>query len=154
NRSRTEPVPQPMRKAAMAWGLFLLAAFSSLRQLANPLGGSKLVLDSFLFPGVLAWYVIRDFPVRRWLPVLHATVCLMSIYVACIGAIELLTGQDLLPLPSAVFYSPEQTGSVARVNGPFQTNDAMGLIGLITLCLLVFLNGVMEKPLSGKRRMF
>ncbi len=145
-------LPLSLRRAGTAWFFFLLAAVCSLRMMANPLGASKMVFDSFIFPGLLAWYVIKNFDVRRWLPVLHAVVCVMAIYVAAIGAAELITGQDFLELPAAVFFSPEQTGGFARVNGPFQTNDAMGLIGLITLCLLFFIRSAMDKPLSRMQR--
>ncbi len=38
-----------MMKAAVAWVFFLLAAFVSLRTLANPLGAAKEAADVFLF---------------------------------------------------------------------------------------------------------
>ncbi len=61
-----------------------------------------------------------------------------------------MTGQDLLPLPGAVF--SEATGTLRRVNGPFASNNSFGLIGLITLFFLVFLGRVLAHQLRVWRR--
>jgi O-antigen ligase len=131
-------LPTPMRTAAIWWVFFLFAAFTSLHNIDNALGASKEVIDAFVFPGVLGYYVWRNFPVRRKLSELHVLSSLMCVYVAAISVAELLRGEDLLPLPSAIMFTDE-TGLVQRVNGPFATNNSLGLIGLISLFFLIFL---------------
>ena len=144
-------VSSSMRKAAIAWTFFLLGAFFSLRSMENPLGASKEVLDAFLLPAVLAYCVLRNFDVRRNLSALHAATCIMTTYVAGIGVAEVLTGQDFLPLPAAIFFG-EETGSLQRVNGPFATNNSFGLIGLISLFFLIFLRRAIEERMPHWQR--
>lgn len=143
-------LPKTMNKAATAWCVFLLAAFTSLRMGENPLGALKNAMDAFVLPGLLAFYVIRYFPLRRWLRTIHTLTCIMSCYVALIGLVELLTGEDLLPLPGAAFISDE-TGTFKRVNGPFGGNLTLGLVGLITLWFLVFLRRALPHRLTSWR---
>jgi len=145
-------LPKTMNKAAIAWGIFVVAAFTSLRRVENPLGASKNVIDAFVFPGLLAYYVIRYLRVRQWLPTIHILTCLMAFYVALIGGAELSSGRDLLPLPSATFYS-QNSSLPARVNGPFLTNNSFGIIGLITLWFLVFLGRAQAYRLTSWRRL-
>jgi TonB family protein len=141
-------LPGALRNTAVAWGFFLAAALVSLRNLENPLGGTKQLIDAFILPGLLAYYVIRYFRLREWLPTIHVLTCVMALYVALIGAVELWTGQDLLPIPSGVFIS-EETGTLSRVNGPFASNASFGLIGLITLWFLVFLGRALANRVTG-----
>jgi hypothetical protein len=145
-------LPTQMQVAAFFWILFLLAAFASLRNMDNPLGASKEVIDAFVFPAVLGYYVWRNFDVRRRLSELHILGCMMCVYVAAISVAELIRGEDLLPLPSAVMFT-DDTGVVQRVNGPFATNNSLGLIGLISLFLLIFLRRAIGKELPGWQRM-
>jgi O-antigen ligase len=145
------PLPAPMRTAAILWVLFLVAAFLSLQNMDNPLGASKEVIDAFALPAVLGYYVWRNFPVRRKLSELHILSCLMCVYVAAISVAELLRGEDLLPLPSAIMFS-DHTGVVQRVNGPFATNNSLGLIGLISLFLLIFLRRAIGTGMPGWQR--
>ena len=135
-RSRV-PLPQGIKYAGIAWTIFLVAVLTSLRHAGNPLGKIKEFLDVFVFPALLAWYVIEDFPLHRYLSKLHVFTCLMAIYVAAIGFVEFRTGLDLMPAHTSVFLV-EETG-LNRVNGPFATNNSFGLIGLVTLLFLVFL---------------
>jgi len=145
-------LPKTMNKAAIAWGIFVVAAFISLRNMENPLGASKEVIDAFVLPGLLAYYVIRYLRIRQWLPTIHILTCLMACYVALIGGAELSSGQDLLPLPGATFF-PDETGRFVRVNGPFGTNNSFGLIGLITVWFLVFLGRALAYRLTSWRRL-
>ena len=137
SRRQAFPLPLPLREAGIAWALFLAAALVSVRLAANPLGNAKELLDVFALPAVFAWYVVRDFPVRKHLAALHHLICLMTVYVAAIGFVEMVTGQDLMPFPTGIFLI-EDTG-FARVNGPFATNNSFGLIGLLSFYLLLFL---------------
>ncbi len=146
-----QPMPPLMRTAATWWGLFLVAAFVSLHSMDNVLGATKEVIDAFVFPAILGFYVWRSFPVRRKLSELHLLTTLMCLYVAAISVAELLTGEDLLPLPGAIFFS-DDTGAVQRVNGPFATNNSLGLIGLISLFLLIFLRRAIGRQMPGWQR--
>ncbi len=132
-----KPLPASLRTSGIWWGLFLVAAFASLHNMDNVLGATKEVLDAFVFPAVLALFIWRSFPVREKLLELHIVTSLMCIYVAAISVAEVLTGQDFLPLPAAIFFS-DDTGIIQRVNGPFATNNSLGLIGLTGLLILIF----------------
>jgi len=144
------PLPQEITQAGIAWTVFVVAVLLSLRQAENPLGKIKELLDVFVFPGVLAWYVIRNVSLRRHLSRLHGLTCLMGIYVAGIGVVEFETGQDLMPAHSGVFLV-EATG-LNRVNGPFATNNSFALIGLVTLLFLVFLRRSIANQMPGWQR--
>jgi len=144
-------LPTPMRTAAIWWVFFLFAAFTSLRNMDNALGASKEVIDAFILPGVLGYYVWRNFPVRSKLSQLHALSSLMCVYVSAISVAELLRGEDLLPLPAAIMFSDE-TGMLQRVNGPFATNNSLGLIGLISLFFLIFLRRAIGTRMPGWQR--
>ncbi len=137
------PVPRILKQVGIAWIIFLAGVLLSLRFAPNPLGKTKELLDVFVLPGILAWYLVRSFPLRRHLSTLHILTCLMAIYVAGIGFAEFATGTDLMPAPTGVFLV-EETG-LNRVNGPFTTNNSFGLIGLVTLLLLIFLHRSMAK---------
>ena len=149
---REKFLTKTMGKAALAWSLFLAAAFVSLRKMENPLGASKNVLDPFVSPALLAYYVIRHFRLRQWLPTIHILTCLMACYVAVIAGVELMTGEDLLPLPNATFFV-EETGNLMRVNGPFGTNCSLAIIGMLTLWFVVFLGRALADRLTGWRRL-
>lgn len=137
------PVPRMLKQVGIAWIIFLAGILLSLRFAPNPLGKAKELLDVFVLPGILAWYLVRSFPLRRHLSTLHVLTCLMAIYVAAIGFAEFATGADLMAAPTGVFLV-EETG-LNRVNGPFTTNNSYGLIGLVTLLLLIFLRRSMTK---------
>ncbi len=150
------PVPHEMKMAAVAWVVFILFAFTSLVQVWGDLGvaGTRLIVEAFIFPALLALFVIRVFPAHRYIRPLHTLIGLTSIYCAAIGLIEILTDTDLLPIPGAVFYGGDQTGGLPRVNGPFDANYCLAMIGAICFFLLLFLKGAMPGPISRGRRMF
>lgn len=137
SQSLRTPISRTLKNSAIAWALFLLTTLIGLRMTSNPLGNTKQLVDVFVLPGILAWYLIRTFEVRKHLATIHWLTCVMSIYVAGIGLAELVTGQDLLAFPTGIFLV-EETG-FTRVNGPFATNNSFGLIGLISFCFLLFL---------------
>jgi len=147
----TTPLPQGLKQAGIAWSLFLAGALISLRHVDNPLGRTKELLDTFAIPGVLAWYVIRNFNLRQNLSKLHVLACLMAIYVAAIGLVELKTGQDLLPISAGIFLV-EDTG-LNRPNGPFATNNSFALVGLVTLLLVVFLRRTIGHRMTAWQRL-
>jgi O-antigen ligase len=143
-------LPVALKSAGIAWGGFLLATLIGLRLTANPLGNMKQLTDVYVLPGILAWYIVRAFPVRQHLLTIHKLTCVMSIYVVGIGFAELLTGQDLLAFPTGIFLV-EETG-FTRVNGPFLTNNSFGLIGLISFCFLLFLHRVIGERMPQWQR--
>jgi len=100
-------------------------------------------------PMILGWVVIGNFNVERNAATLHLLSSLMAIYVACIGVAEIVLKQDLLPLPGSELLT---AGSLPRPNGPFYTNDAFALIGLITFFLLLFLRNLLGEKLSFWRQ--
>jgi O-antigen ligase len=143
-------LPAALKSTGIAWGGFLLTTLIGLRLTANPLGNIKQLMDVYVLPGILAWYIVRAFPVRHHLLALHSLTCVMSIYVAGIGFVELLTGQDLLAFPTGIFLV-EETG-FTRVNGPFLTNNSFGLIGLISFCFLLFMRRVIGERMPQWQR--
>jgi O-antigen ligase len=145
---REKFLPKPLRSAATTWALFVLATLLSLRNADNPLGDSKWVIDTFALPGLLAYFVIGYFPVRRWLATLHVLTCLMVIYSAAIGVAELFTGEDLLPIPGGTVIL-EETGTFQRANGPFAGNHILGLVGLTALWFLLFARRALRDQVKG-----
>jgi hypothetical protein len=152
DRGRMTPIPEALRKPAIWWMAFLLFAAIAIPRAQSPLNSLRLWLEAFVLPGLLAWYVIYCFEVRRHLPALHVMTCAMTIYVAGIGAAEIVTQQDLLPLPDAVTYvagdsrGPLPEGGIGdfliRPNGPFSTNNTFAMNGLVSLFFLLFLKQV------------
>ena len=103
----------------------------------------RLWTEAFFFPALLAGYVLRYFDVRRHLPTLHTVTCLMAIYVAGIGAAEVVQQRDLLPLPESGVYLAGDTGDSSASdiillppNGPFSSNNSYALIGVVTFLFL------------------
>ncbi|MGB8888932.1 MAG: O-antigen ligase family protein [Candidatus Korobacteraceae bacterium] len=148
------PVPRELKRAAWAWILFLMFAFSSLVPVWSDLGvaGSRLITEAFIFPALLALFIIRVFPAQLYVRQMHTLIAGMTVYCAAIAILELITDQDLLPIPGATFYGTDQTGALPRVNGPFDTNFCLALIGAISLFLLFFLRSVMDGPISRGRK--
>src|SRR5439155_2441735 len=128
-------LPNDLRRSAVVWGCFVLAAFTTVGKAVDVRASSRIVFDSFFLPAIMGWCVIRNLDVRRHLVSLHTLVCPMSVYVAVIGAVEMATGTDLMPLPGAGLYF---AGTVLRPNGPFSTDNSLALIGLISFFFLLF----------------
>ena len=143
-------IPRPLSRSAIAWLGFLLVSGFSLHKAVAPLGSTRLVLDAFLLPALLGFYVIRFFRVRDHLATLHTLCCIMAIYVAAIGAGEFFTGVDLLPLPGGdlVF-----AGQFARPNGPFYSDDAFAIIGLLSFFFILFLRHALHDRWSASRQL-
>ena len=142
-------VPRPLSRCALAWLGFLIVAGVSLHKAAYPLTSARLIMDSFLLPALLGAYVVRFFRVREHLATLHTLCCLMAVYVAAIGAVEFITGEDLLPLPGGALVF---AGRLARPNGPFYSDDGFAIIGLLTLFFILFLRHALRHQWSGSRQ--
>jgi O-antigen ligase len=149
SRQMSQQVPHDLRRSTTMWLIFLaIAGFSVIRGGAT-LTTSRLFVDSFCLPALLGWCVIRNYRVREHAGSLHIAASLMAIYVACIGAAEMMLKQDLLPLPgSTILFA----GSLPRPNGPFYSNDSFAIIGLTTFLLLLFLRNTLNERVPVWRR--
>ncbi len=150
DHARVTPIPDTMRKSAVWWAVFLLFAVIAVPRAKTPLNSLRLWLEAFVFPALLAWYVLRYFEIRKHLSTLHILTCVMTLYVAAIGVGEIVTQQDLLPLPDGDIYvagdtrgqlptSGGFTDFLVRPNGPFSTNNTFAMNGLVSLFFLLFL---------------
>src|SRR5713226_543895 len=142
-------VPKALRWVGLAWLAFNVVAGFTLGKSPSPRNEARILVDGFLLPLLLGWCVIARFDVRRRLPTLHTVLCISAILCAAIAAAEVVTGQDLLPTESsAIFFA----GSIARPNGPFETNDALALVGAVSFFFVLFLRAGLGPRLSAGRR--
>jgi hypothetical protein len=143
-------VPTVLHPVVVMWIAFIAAASVSLFKVSDTIitGPVRILVESFALPGMLGWCVIAGFRVRdpRYQVRLHQAVCVAAVYCGAIGAMEMIEGQDLLPLPGAgIYYAGSDImgmgATILRPNGPFLTNHSFSLIGLISFFLLLFLYG-------------
>jgi O-antigen ligase len=143
-------VPRTLRRAGLAWLAFIAVAGATLGKSPNVLNTAHELLDGLLLPVLLGWCVIARFDVRRRLPAIHTAVCISSIICAAVAAAEVVTGQDLLPVGGSVMF---YAGGIPRPNGPFESNDALALMGAVSFFFLLFLRATLGPKLSTGRRM-
>ncbi|PYX54303.1 MAG: hypothetical protein DMG73_19270 [Acidobacteria bacterium] len=148
-------IPSTMRLSAGLWAAFLFFAAITIPRVKNPLNSSRLLVEGFLFPAILAWYVLRYFDVRRYLRGLHVATCIMVIYVGSIGAAEIVLQRDLLSLPEksgillAGDYDKKASEILVRPNGPFSSTNSFAMVGMVSLFFLFFLKRAMAKNLPA-----
>jgi O-antigen ligase len=141
--------PAGLRRAALACLAFVAITCIMLTNSPSPLNAARVLFDGFLVPILLGWCVIAKFDVRGRLPAIHTAICISSIVSAAIAAAEIIAGQDLLPIgPPAAAY-----GGIVRPNGPFESNDALALIGAVSFFFLLFLRTTLGPALSAGRKM-
>lgn len=150
SRDRSKPWPPALRPCAIAWIAFLAVAAVSLIYGGNILVSGRLLVDGFLLPAILGWMVISYFRVEENAATLHLLTSLMSLYVAGIGAAEMVLREDFLPLPGS---SMGFAGALPRPNGPFGTDDEFALVGLVTFFLLLFLRNLLGESISFGRQL-
>jgi hypothetical protein len=139
-RNSASPVPRVLRQAGIAWAAYVGAVLVSFVHLDNLLSPFRGVVDSFILPAVLGWYVVRSYPVRPHLRTLHTLTCVSTAYIAVLGALEIIRGEDLLPLPGAgQYYAGEGAMMILRPNGPFLASHSFVLISLMSFVFLRFL---------------
>jgi O-antigen ligase len=148
-RGTLADVPKSLRRAGLAWLAFIAVAAVTLGKSPNVLNTAHVLLDGLLLPLLLGWCVIARFDVRRRLPALHSAVCISSIICAAVAAAEVVTGQDLLPIGGSVMF---YAGGIPRPNGPFESNDALALMGAVSFFFLLFLRATLGPRLSTGRR--
>jgi len=147
------PLPKNMFYAGLSWVGFLLIALISLRDVRGHglLYSVRLLNDTFVMPGILAYYVLRRFDLRRQLAALGVVVSVMSIYLAGIGMAEDILRRDLLS------FTPENVAMLGntemfRANGPFESGSTYGLVGVINFLLLRFLTSIQPPGLPSWQR--
>ena len=146
---RRQAIPPEMKRAAIAWAIFLGAAFLGCCRAANLLTSGRLLVDSFLCPAILGWYVLGQFRPASRARHLHAVISIISIYSAGIGVAEVVLQRHLLAFAASADYLArdidDPTGGILlRPSGPFGTNNSFALVGLISFFLLAFLWNVMR----------
>ncbi|MGB6472792.1 MAG: O-antigen ligase family protein [Candidatus Sulfotelmatobacter sp.] len=143
-------ISRALGKSAAYWLVFLLFAALTIPIGKTSLTSLRLLLEAFLFPALLAWYVLRYFEPRRYLSALHAITCVMAMYVAAIGIGEVILQRDLLPIADSSLLMAGDTGEatkqlLVRPNGPFASTNSFAMVGLVSFFFLVFL----KKALAG-----
>src|SRR5712692_980626 len=156
NQRRAHYIPKALRMSALFWTMFLVFAAVTIPRAKTPLNSFRLLIEAFLFPALLGWYMLRYVDVRKHLRALHTVTCVMAIYVAAIGASEAVLQQDLLPLPDgAIFmagdYQKDSTEILIRPNGPFSTMSSFAMVGLISFFFLLFLKKALGQDISVTR---
>ena len=142
-------VPRTLRRTGLACLAFIAVAGATLGKSSNVLNAAHELIDGLLLPVLLGWCVIVRFDIRRRLPALHTAVCISSVICAAVAAAEVATGQDLLPVGGSVMF---YAGGIPRPNGPFESNDALALMGAVSFFFLLFLRATLGPRLSTSRR--
>lgn len=140
------PIDPELRKAGWWWFLFLVAAAVTIPRVAIPLHSLTILVDAFVLPLVLSWFVLHYFDVHRSLRALHIITCVLALYLATIGGAEVVLQRDLLALPDAGLLlagdykeKANATQLLIRPNGPFATQHSYALVGLVVFLFLLFL---------------
>jgi hypothetical protein len=153
-RGQRTAIPDDLRKTALVWIIFLVAALLSVVNVGDIRLSVRMWLEVFVFPAILGWYVIACFPVRKYLRLMHGLACVAAIYSAAIGVAEVYLGRDLLPLPGAgETFAGGQDVLILRVNGPYSSNNSYGLIGLVSFCLIWFLRSAIADRMPGWQKL-
>ncbi|HEY6388267.1 MAG TPA: O-antigen ligase family protein [Candidatus Acidoferrum sp.] len=131
--------PVTLRQSAAAWTVFIFAVTLSFLQLKDVPRLSAIVVEAFILPPLLGWYVIRHLRVRSHLVALHLLVSVLALCLAGLGLLQLAAGEDIFHLGAGIYMAGSGTSLLFRPNGPFSTDHSFGLIGLISFCFLLFL---------------
>lgn len=143
-------IPNRMRRAGLLWATFGVVALASILKSPSFLNVARVGFDSVVLPLLLAWCVIARFDVRRWLPAMHTAACISAIISATVAAAQIITGEALLRLPETAVY--HYGGWIVRPSGPFESNDALALIGGVSLFFLLFLRKTLGPRVSLARK--
>lgn len=154
---RTREVQADLKRVAIAFGLFLAVTGLSFFTGAKTVTVGRLIVDTLLLPAILGLYIVRQFRLEgneKWL---HAAICVISVYCAVIGVLEVATQTDLLAFQSSEDYllndpSDPTAFIFLRPNGPFMANNTYAIAGLISFFLLGFLWTVIRDNSGPVRR--
>jgi hypothetical protein len=152
---------RPLRKSALYWVFFLTFAAAAIPRSKMPLNSLRMWLEAFVFPALLAWYVLQHFEVRRHLSKVHVVTCAMAIYLAGIGLAEVALQRDLLELPSGAVivagdYPADHADPAAQIlvrpNGPFGTVNSYAMVGAVSFIFLMFLKQALGDRMPAWQR--
>jgi len=149
-------IGRDLRGTALWWAVFVFFAALTLPRIKLPMSGIRVLVEGFIFPAVLAWYVIRYIRIREHLESLHLLTCIMACYIAGVGAAEVVLQRDLMALPSSAVLlagGDQQSDFLVRPNGPFSSTNSFALIGLVTFLFLLFLRKAIGDSMPGWQRM-
>ena len=139
-------VAPELSKAGWWWFFFLVAAGITIPRVAIPLHSLTVLVDAFVLPLILGWFVLQHFDVLRNLKALHTITCILAFYVAAVGAAEVLLQRDLMALPDAnilvagdYMQHSSATQLLVRPNGPFGSTNSYALVGMVLFFFLLFL---------------
>jgi hypothetical protein len=156
-KERTWLIPRDMKRAAIAWGLLLVTTLISFSKMPRVLQDAppvltigRLIVEAFLIPALLGWYVVRQFRLRPHAKWLHIAVCVISLYCCALGIADIILQHHVLTYNFSGYYwsyDPANPGEWAflRPSGPFTTAGSFGLIGLVSFFLLGFLWKIVRK---------
>jgi O-antigen ligase len=163
-KGRTWPIPRDMKRVAIAWAIFLAATLISFFQMPDVLGNAppvltigRLIVEAFLLPALMGWYVLRQFRLQIHAKWLHVAVCVISLYCAALGIADVVLQRHVLTYDfSGYYFAYDPTDPTAfaflRPSGPFVTNGSFALVGLISFFLLAFLWTVIRDDSGPARR--
>jgi hypothetical protein len=151
-KGKTYAVPAVLKRAGWSWVIFLGGAALSIILLSKEkLGPARNLVDSFMLPAVLGWFILTRFDVRRYMSQLHLSLSLMSLLVAAVGLAELYVQDDLMAFSAGTFYKVDADGQLLlRVNGPFETNSSFAIIGLTLFLLLLYFKRSMPEMSASR----
>jgi len=140
-RSRSFPILTDVRTAGCWWLGFLAVSLLSIWDLpySEMLGPLRILIDCFAMPALLCWLIMCYFDVRKNLAWLHACSCVMATYIGAIGLVELVTGKNLLEFTDTAEFTQAGDIKLFRVDGPFESATAFGLIGIIVFFFILYL---------------
>jgi hypothetical protein len=146
------PLTRDVYISGYFWGLYLLVCFLSLagHALSEVLPAYRVLVDGILMPALLGLYAIRYFPVLEDLQKLHVGACVLGIGLFITGFIELVTDIDLFPWNGAEpLFTPDT--HVRRADGPFEQQEVLAMIAILTFLLIIYLRRLMPPGISPWR---
>lgn len=150
-KARAWPVPNDMKRVGKAWALLLAVTLLSFLMIpdasltfSHVLTIGRMIVEVFLLPALLGWYVVRQFRLRPHAKWLHVAICVISIYSVALGIADVVLQRHVLTYDfSGEYWAYDPTDPTGfaflRPSGPFISNGSFSLVGLISFFLLAFL---------------
>jgi hypothetical protein len=163
-KGRTWPIPRDMKRVAIVWAIFLAATLLSFFQMPKVLQNAspmltigRLIVEAFLLPALMGWYVLRQFRLRLHAKWLHIAVCVISLYSVALGIADVVLQRHVLEYDfSGYYFAYDPTVPLAfvylRPSGPFTSTGSFALVGLISFFVLAFLWTVIRDDSGPARR--
>ena len=163
-QGRTWPIPRDMKRVAIAWAILSAATLISFFQMPDVLGNAppvltigRLIVEAFLLPALMGWYVLRQFRLQIHAKWLHVGVCIISLYSVALGIGDVVLQRHVLTYDFSgnyFAYDPANPTAFAylRPSGPFTSTGSFALVGLISFFVLAFLWTVIREDSGPARR--